>query len=137
MIALRTSLNGKELCLAGTEDLCVLNTTVNAVGKLGRETTSKRNVDESPDFFLNVGGLTARAESDDEHLNWIGHELLSVGDKIVISVEEVEVADLPIEKIPAKAAFEECQRHRFEDAKKTYFELRDKYEPETAHKNES
>lgn len=128
MIALRTSLNGRQLCLAGAEDLCVLNSIVNAVGKLGPLSNPQRHADDSPDLFLSVGGLTARTDSDDEHLRWTEHQELSVGDQILISVVEVSEADLPITRTHARSAIEDHERHRYEEAKKTYFELRSKYD---------
>lgn len=38
MIAVAVYLNGKKLTVAGTDDLCVLNAIVNAVGELGKST---------------------------------------------------------------------------------------------------
>jgi hypothetical protein len=42
MIAVAVYLNRKKLTLAGTDDLCVLNANVNAVGKLGKATAQIR-----------------------------------------------------------------------------------------------
>jgi hypothetical protein len=95
MIALKTSLNGQQICLAGAEDLCVLNSIVNAVGKLGDSSYPRRDPSEPPDLFLSVGGLTGRVSADDEHLRWTEHHALAVGDEILITIEEVAEADLP------------------------------------------
>lgn len=137
MIALQISLNGKQLCIAGTDDLCVLNSIVNAVGKLGDESNPQRDSNEAPDLFLSVGGLTGRKDSDDEHLRWTEHQVLSVGDEIIISMIEVNKADTPISRIPAKSVIEDNQRRSFEEAKKTYFALRDKFDSESTTPSEN
>lgn len=128
MIALETTLNGQQLCIAGAEDLCVLNTIVNAVGKLGDLSKHPRDL-ESADLFLSVGGLTRRTVGDDEHLRWTEEQSLSVGDEITITILKVEEADLPSSRTPAKSTIEDDERYQFEQAKSLYFELRDKYEP--------
>jgi len=135
MIALRTTLNGRTLCLAGAEDLCVLNSIVNAVGKLGDLSKPLRNLDRSPDLFLSVGGLTGRADADDEHLRWTEQQKLSVGDEVLITVVEVSEADPPTSKTSARCASEDNERHQFEEAKKIYFKLKEKFgsEPEDKH----
>lgn len=127
MIALRTTLNGKKLCLAGAEDLCVLNSIVNAVGKLGDLSDPKRNADEPPDLFLSVGGLTGRTDGDDEHLRWTEHQPLSVGDEISITVVEVDEVDPPESRIPARSTDQGHDKRRYENALKTLVELEEKY----------
>jgi len=84
MIAMAVYLNRKKLTVAGADDLCVLNAIVNAVGKLGKSTAqiSKRR---KADLWLSVGGLTRRSSgAEDEHLRWIGHKRLRIGDKITV-----------------------------------------------------
>lgn len=127
MIALKTTLNGKQLCIAGTEDLCVLNSTVNAVGKLGKQSKSKHD-STLPDLFLGVGGLTGRENGDDEHWRWVEHQGLKVGDEIRITILEVDEADEPRTKISAQINKDRSDRIHYEQAKKTYLELRDKFE---------
>ena len=131
MIALRTSLNGQQLSLAGAEDLCVLNSIVNAVGKLGPLSNPRHDSDEAPKLTISVGGLTGRADSDDEHLYWTEHQELSIGDEISITVVETEETDSPTMKADVRPVLEEHERQRFENARKTYFELRHKYEPDS------
>lgn len=93
MIALAVYLNGKKLTVAGTNDLCVLNAIVNAVGELGKSTVpiGKRG---KPDLWLSVSGLTSRAHgAEDEHLRWIGHRRLRVGDKITVQLGQTDRPD--------------------------------------------
>jgi len=130
MIALKTSLNGRQLCVAGSEDLCVLNAIVNALGKLGEKSTSKNKGGEAPDLFLSVGGLAARADSDGEYLRWREQEPLSVGDEVCIEIMDVSDADAPISRADASDTIKDQELRRYEEAKKVYFSLRDKFEPD-------
>jgi hypothetical protein len=87
MIALRVTLNGNLLCVAGAEDLAVLNTIVNAGGNLGA-LTKKHRPDETPYIRLLVGGLTGRVDGQDEHLRWAQQLDLKPGDKVEVEVLE-------------------------------------------------
>lgn len=90
MIGLAVYLNRKKLTVAGADDLAVLNAIVNAVGELGRSTIplGKRG---KPDLWLSVGGLTSRpGGTEDEHLSWVRHKRLRVGDKITVKVVRTE-----------------------------------------------
>lgn len=127
MIALNTTLNGHQICLAGAEDLCVLNSIVNAVGKLGDLSHPRADPSEPPDIFLSVGGLTGRANDDDEHLRWTEHQALCVGDEIRITVVEVTEADFPISRISARSSIKDHDKRRYEDAINTFLELKEKY----------
>ncbi|MBK1829526.1 hypothetical protein JIN77_02215 [Verrucomicrobiaceae bacterium R5-34] len=127
MIALKTTLNGKQLCIAGAEDLCVLNSIVNAVGKLGGLSNPRNDSDDVPDIFLSVGGLTGRANGDDEHFRWTEHQKLSVGDEIRISVLDVTEAELPTSRTFARSAIEDHDKQRYQNAMNTFLELQDKY----------
>jgi hypothetical protein len=93
MIALAVYLNRKKLTVAGTNDLCVLNAIVNAVGELGKSTVpiGKRG---KPDLWLSVSGLTSRAAgAEDEHLRWVRHRRLRVGDKITVQLVRTDRPD--------------------------------------------
>ena len=127
MIALKTSLNGHQICIAGAADLCVLNSIVNAVGKLGEISSPRQDSDVPPAIFLSVGGLTGRANSDDEHLRWTEDLPLSVGDEVVITILEVAEADTPVSRISAKSTLEEYDKQRYESALNTLVELEEKY----------
>ena len=100
MVALRVKLNGKELCLAGAEDLSVLTTNVTAVGNLGKKTRKMR--DEPPGYHVSTGGLTSRDAGNDWHLRWVESQPLTIGDKIEIELVEVTTTDKPISKSKAK-----------------------------------
>jgi hypothetical protein len=129
MVALRVKLNGKLLCVAGADDLSVLNTIVNAIGNLGPKT--KKHRDEPPDVFFSVGGLTSRVEGPDEHVRWAQQERLKTGDKVEIEVLETIEVDLPKEMRPFDVErAKERERERFEYAKDVYFSLRPKFEPQ-------
>lgn len=128
MVALKTSLNGEKLCIAGTEDLAVLNSIISAVGNLGAHTKPKRDPEEPADLFLSVGGLTSRKEGENEHLRWIEQKKLTIGDQILIEVLETPETDAPSSLSLAKETLEGAERQQFEYAKKIYLQLREKYE---------
>ena len=93
MIALAVYLNRRKLTVAGTDDLCVLNAIVNAVGELGKSTLpiGKRG---KPDLWLSVSGLTSRPDgAEDEHLRWISHRRLRVGDKVTVQLVRTDRPD--------------------------------------------
>jgi hypothetical protein len=125
MIALRVTLNEKLLCVAGADDLAVLNAIVGAVGNLGAKTRRDRN--GRPDLYLSVGGLTNRVEGPDEHVRWAKQRRLRKGDKIQVEVLETDKVDSPKDVSRAQSP-EERERFRFEHAKKEYLALRSKFE---------
>ena len=129
MIAVKVSVNGKVACAAGTEDLCVLNAVVGAVGNLGKLTKKVR--DEPPHLSLRVGGLTRRENDPDEHLNWIEPLDLVTGDLVTIEVLEAESADPPVEARPFdEERSEKKRKEEWEYAKTIYFKFNDKFEGE-------
>ena len=94
MIGLAVYLNRKKLTVAGTEDLSVLNAIVNAVGTLG----TKARVDKRKgvSLFLSVGGLTGRSGGlEDEHLRWVEHQRLRVGDRVSVRIVRTNKANKP------------------------------------------
>ena len=97
MIAFEVKLNGRRICIAGAEDLCVLSATINAAGKLGVKTVpSRRNNGSAREVFYSVGGLTRRPDpTKDVHLRWKSVAPLRIGDRLVIKVLEVRKADRP------------------------------------------
>lgn len=127
MIALRVTLNGKLVCVAGADDLAVLNTIVGAVGNLGSKT--KRQRDEPMEIYLSVGGLTARAEGRDENLDWTERLELRTGDRIEVEVMEAREVDPPKRRKGTETP-EERERFRFEHAKKEYLALHSKFDGE-------
>jgi hypothetical protein len=94
MIGLTVYLNRKKLTVAGADDLCVLNAIVNAVGELGKSTTPRIGRRRSVDLWLSVGGLTRRPKgTEDEHLRWLGHQRLRVGDRITVQIVRTDQPD--------------------------------------------
>jgi hypothetical protein len=127
MLVLRVQVNEEAPVVGGAEDLGVLNAIVTAVGKLGAAARPGRP-DEPPDIHLSLGGLTSRAAGvPDEHLRWLGHRELRVGDRVLVEVLEADLAD-PIESGQAAEQREDDEREFFEHCKRTYFELKEKYE---------
>ena len=129
MIVLRVQVNGESPVVGGAKDLGVLNAIITAVGKLGGDASPCRS-DEPPDIHLSLGGLTSRAaNTPDEHVRWIGHRELRVGDKITIEVLDTAVAD-PIESGHATEQREDDERQYFDHCKRAYLELKGKYDAE-------
>jgi hypothetical protein len=109
MIAFEVKLNGKRICIAGAEDLCVLSANIAATGTLGVKTVpAGRDDDSVPDLFYSVGGLTRRPDpKKDQHVRWKSVAPLRVGDLLEVKVVEVRKADRPksreiAERRPAK-----------------------------------
>ena len=114
MIALTVYLNKKKLTVAGADDLCVLNAIMNAVGELGKSTVRIRKR-RTEDLWLSVGGLTRRPKgAEDEHLRWLGHKRLRVGDRITVKIVRTDRPDKHISSTVAagsrKKARERLQR---------------------------
>ncbi|SRR5260370_41819779 len=97
MIAFEVKLNGKRICIAGAEDLCVLSANIAAAGILGVKTVpAGRDHNSAPDFFYSVGGLTRRPNpKKDVHVRWKSVAPLRVGDMLEVKVVVVRKADRP------------------------------------------
>ena len=108
MIAFEVLLNGKRICIAGAEDLCVLTADMTATGKLGKKTVYEELLDDAvPEVQLHysVSGLTRRRDPDrDVHLSWKSVRRLRVGDSLQVRVVEVRKADRPKSQVSAKEA---------------------------------
>jgi len=132
MYVLEVYLNGRRVAVAGTEDLCVLSTTVTATGKLGRLSGGTKTKKQDADARLHVGGLTSRAEpQEDEHLTWVGQKPLKVGDRVEVRLLKANKAHRHKSTSPAGGNVKAQNEKRwFEMAKKEYFRLREKYESE-------
>jgi hypothetical protein len=102
MIAFEISLNGKLVCIAGADDLGVLNTMITASGKLGKQSIPARPDDLQGEVFYGVGGLTSRKDPrQDVHLKWIDLDPLNVGDTIQVRVIESDTVDKPMKRTKA------------------------------------
>ena len=103
MVVFEIELNGESLGTAGANDLSVLTAIVNAVGKLGPNSTGALRREHIYDMELTVGGLTSRDEgSPQQHLDWITHAL-KTGDVVTVRLVEAEAADAPIWSMYAPA----------------------------------
>lgn len=93
MIAFEVRLNGKRICIAGDEDLSVLNAIITACGPLGPKTVPARPGEPS-EIFYSVGGLTSRPNPDtDVYVRWKSVAPLKVGDVIHVKVLDVNKTD--------------------------------------------
>lgn len=130
MILLEVLLNGEKVALAGTEDLCVLSATFNATGKLGSQSHGTKGEKADHELFLHVGGLTSREPpTDDEHLSWVSHRPLNLGDEVVLRFSQGDAADKPTKMKDADGNMAEISEKRmFEMARDEYFRLKPKYE---------
>ena len=103
MIALKVSLNGKQVCVAGADDLAVLNAIVTTCGKLGSKTVPARPDDTTGEIHYSVGGLTARPDpTRDVHMSWKSVAPLKVGDVIEVKIVETDKPDRAASKTKAK-----------------------------------
>jgi hypothetical protein len=133
MIALQINHNDVPLCVSGASDLGVLHAIVHAVGVLGADSISCRNdAEEEPHLFLTVGGLTSRTEPPNEHLRWLENTQLAIGDCIKITIVDCDEVDLPVNYYESVRHDPDDERNEFEEAKRTYLRLRDKYESSLA-----
>ena len=130
MIAVEVRLNDKKLTVAGSDDLCVLSTIVNATGKLGPKSHGTNFQDSEHNLSLRVGGLTSRGDGqDDEHPVWVERTELTVGDVVTVRLVEVAEADSAVSSSSAGGNVNDMnERRMFEMAKEAYFKLKDKYE---------
>lgn len=130
MIAVEVSLNGEKLTVAGSDELAVLSTIVNASGKLGPKSHGTKFEDNDYNLSMRVGGLTSRGDGqEDEHPLWVERTELSIGDVVTVRLVEVSEADAAVSATSAGENVNESNERRwYEMAKEAYFELRDKYE---------
>lgn len=126
MIVFEVLLNGRRVARAGAKDLSVLAADISAVGKLGSSTLVRGG--GSRDLFLMVGGLTGRKRKPDEHLDWIPHRKIKIGDEVLVKVLESASVDQPCRRKRSDRMPAVPERERFEYAKELYYRLRRKYE---------
>ena len=90
MRAFEVHLNGDPLSVAGIEADGVLSAIVSWVAGKNRS-----------DCFLTVGGLISETG---EHVNWIQHQPLKVGDKIELTISDTNKVIEPTRKNPEDQA---------------------------------
>lgn len=130
MIVLEVLLNGHRVALAGADDLAVLSAFVSASGKLGPRSCGAVGLEDQRSVTLSVGGLSARpANEPDEHLDWVKHHELAIGDVVMIKLHESSAAADPVlrKRLDDKTP-EISEKEVFEIARERYFQLREKYE---------
>lgn len=129
MLALKVKFNDEPPITGGTEDLGVISAIVTGSGPLGSE-AQVENAGDIPNFHLRLGGLTARGNGAiEEHLEWLNHHDLRVGDRILIEVVETQNPNGVISRHASEAKTED-EKYFYERTKELYFELKAKYEPE-------
>lgn len=75
---------------------------------------------------LHVGGLKVPGDdSEHEAVHWVDGSSIQIGDELVIRVKEAQAAHAPVP--PPQATPPEDEREAFDDARDTYFRLRQKY----------
>jgi hypothetical protein len=139
MIALEIDFNGQRLCLAGADDLTVLNAAVGAVGLLGSKVWDSHPLSETPQetavkgphFHLHVGGLTRRGpdieDSAPQSCRGVDNR---DGDTVTVRIVDIDPAeaDRPVKEQPTDAfTSANTEKRMFERAKETYLALREKY----------
>jgi hypothetical protein len=132
MIVLEVMHNGKLVARAGRDDLCVLNTIVDAVGVLGKKSVGTKDEKDSFHFHLHVGGMSATSDEDTgKHYHWISTKEVALGDEISIRIIESASADPAVKEQPVdKKEVADQQRRTWEAAKEYYQNYRDRYENE-------
>jgi hypothetical protein len=127
MIALEVKLNGERVCMAGAENLFVLNAILGIGGKLGPGTEATRQDHADPAPTFHIGGVTRPVGAKGVHVKWAKDTAVHIGDSIELRFIEIEpdAADAPVTE---STSSEEKERGRFLLAKATYMSLKDKYE---------
>jgi len=129
MFALRLTINKRKPVVAGAEDLSVLSTNISLVGRLGSETADRDP--RKPNMHVHLGGLTSRrGKKPDEHLRWLPHTKLKVGDRVLVEIIETEKVGRVVERSKARGKSND-ERRFYRELKKQYLELKKKYEPES------
>jgi len=131
MVVLEVKVNGELLARAGRDDLCALHAIVNAIGRLGSESSGTKSKKDGFYLRLDVGGLSARSEQEPgTHARWANTQEINVGDEVSIRIVESDRADEPAAEKPEKVEnLEERNRKLWESAREIYMEFKDKFEP--------
>jgi len=123
MITLEVLHNGKLITRAGRADLGVLHAIIG--GDAGGNDSNRAG----HDLTLHVGGMTSKQSGLDEHLTWIGHMEVAIGDEITVRIVESAQADAPKKQKPVdEATRKQRRREAYENAKSYYLEHRAEYE---------
>ena len=129
MYALRLTINKRKPVVAGAEDLSVLSAILSLTGRLGSLTADRDRA--KPNMHVHLGGLTARrGNRPDEHLNWLPHTKLKLGDRVLVEIVETDRAGRIVKRSKARGKSND-ERHFYRELKKQYLKLKKKYEPES------
>lgn len=102
MLGFMVTVNDEPPVTGAAHDLYVLTAVVGVSGVLGRIARPAR-LDQTQDYRLFLGGLTARRAGDsDEHLHWLNREDLAVGDRVTIQIVQATSPSVPEERMPAE-----------------------------------
>jgi hypothetical protein len=124
MILLEVLRNGKLITRAGRADLGVLHAIV------GGDAGGNESKRPGHDLNVHVGGMTSKRSGLDEHLTWVGHMELTIGDEITVRIVESAEADAPRKQKPVDEATRiQRRREAYENCKNYYLEHRAEYEP--------
>jgi hypothetical protein len=127
MYAFRVSINDEPPVVGGASDLGVLSAILTGAGPLGPDSVPSRE-EQTVDLSFRLGGLTSRPPGhDDEHLHWLDIDDLKVGDTVRIEIVQTDLVH-PIEGGSRARQRADDEREYFEHCKRTYLELRSKYE---------
>jgi hypothetical protein len=130
MYALKVQLNDQAPIVGGANDLSVLTAILSCSGKLGPLSHTTGD-DKTQDFTFRLGGLTSKSEGKvDEHLVWLENNNLKLGDIVTIRIMSVAQADAVISSKEAEKRANN-EREYFNHCKRTYLDLREKYENES------
>lgn len=102
--------------------------------RFGRSVPSSvpRKNAKSQDFSFHLGGLTARGSGQpDEHLEWLQIDQMKAGGTVTIEIIETSAVHPVTGAIGQAEQDTLAQRQYCEHCKKTYFELRSKFEGES------
>jgi len=137
MYAFKVSVNGEAPIVGGADDLGVLTAILTGSGRLGPSSVPLKNA-KPLDFSFHLGGLTARAPGQpDEHLEWLQIDEMKPGDTVTIEIVETVVVPPVTGGIGQAEQDKIAERQYFEHCKKTYLELRSKYEGESGRSDQA
>ena len=129
MFAFKVRINDQKPVVGGSDDLGVLSAILTATGKLGANSCPRRD-DGTHEFTFRLGGLTSRPKGVvDEHLDWLTHDELKLGDTITVEIVQTDHPD-PVVSGKEAEQRQDDEREYFEHCKRAYLALRSKYETE-------
>lgn len=125
MIILEIFLNNELLYQIGGDDLTKMSVMLDLSGKLGVQSKS----DEDIKAWIEGYGSTKTHKDAGEVRKW-GQQSLEFEDEITIKITNGNNPSKYIDSQKIGSQDEDFERWKFEDAKKTYYKLKSKFEPE-------